>query len=134
MNMGERYTFGKTERLKKRDDVKSLFGQGSSFNVFPIKVFWRLAAEPGLQAGVGVSAALFKRSTNRNRIKRLMREGYRLQKNELQDIVAKTGKGLHLFFIYRGNELPEFQTVFEKIGSALSRLKNEIDAQTKQDN
>ena len=76
-----------------------------------------------LQAGFSTSTRNFKKAVDRNRIKRLMRECYRLQKNSLQTELEENHKNLAVFFIYTGKELPEYSLVFDKIGSALERLE-----------
>ena len=81
---------------------------------------------PPLQAGFTVSTRHFKKAVNRNRIRRLMRESYRLQKNNLLNILQENHKNLAVFFIYTGNELPQYKDVFEKIGSSLQRLEKII--------
>lgn len=80
-----------------------------------------------LQAGVGVSSRYFKKATNRNRIKRLIREAYRLQKNNLFTHLEKEGKSLYIFIIYTGKELPAYDLVYEKTGIILKRLIKIID-------
>jgi ribonuclease P protein component len=79
-----------------------------------------------LQAGFTVSTRNFKRAVDRNRIRRLMRESYRLQKNNLLNELHENHKSLAIFFIYTGNELPEYKDIFEKIDSALQRLEKII--------
>lgn len=79
-------------------------------------------AAAGLRAGFTVSTKHFKNAVDRNRIKRLIREAYRLQKNELQAHLLKNNKGLVLFFIYVGNELPAYEFIFSKTGTVLKRL------------
>ena len=51
-----------------------------------------------------------------------MREAYRLQKNDLQNHLAQQQKQLVVFFIYVGNELPEYQFIFDKTKTVLNRL------------
>lgn len=76
-----------------------------------------------LQAGFSVSTRYFKKAVDRNRIKRLMREAYRLQKNTLYNAVVASAKKLNVFFIYTGNELPEYELIFEKMGASVKRLQ-----------
>ena len=81
----------------------------------------------GLQFGVGVSAKNFKRAVDRNRIKRLTREAWRLQKNDLREKIKTTQKQLNVFLIYTGKELPDFTTVKDKVAVALKKLADKID-------
>lgn len=118
------FTLGKNERLKRRRIIDQLFSEGKYLSVFPLRVGYVFTEklEHPLQAGFGVSSRQFKRSVQRNRIKRLMREGYRLQKNELQEVVQNKNLQLALFIIYVGRELPDYATVSEKMQVALNRL------------
>lgn len=75
-----------------------------------------------LQAAFSVSSKSFKKAVQRNRIKRLMREAYRLQKKFLQNELELNKKNLAVFIIYTGNTLPEFEDVFKKMGMALEQL------------
>jgi len=79
-----------------------------------------------LQAGFGATRRNFKKAVDRNRIKRLSREGYRLQKEPLLRKLQEKGLTMAVFFIYTGRELPDYPTVTEKIGVALHKLIKEI--------
>jgi ribonuclease P protein component len=135
----QRYTLGKTERLKSRKIIEQLFKEGKSFSNFPFRVLYipvnkdtapatvkhqQLAP---LQCGFGVSTRHFKKAVHRNRVKRLLREAWRLQKNELQQLLESGQKQLAVFVIYTGSELPLYPLVYEKTGSILKRLKEKID-------
>lgn len=85
-----------------------------------------MPASDGLKFGIGVSTRNFKKAVDRNRVKRLVREAYRLQNDEMKERVSATGKGLHVFFIYTGTELPEYNVVFDKIGQALRKLFGQL--------
>jgi ribonuclease P protein component len=75
-----------------------------------------------LQAGFGASSRHFKKAVDRNRIKRLCREAYRLQKQPLFQRLKEKGSSLAVFFIYTGKELPDYHAVTDKIGVALQKL------------
>jgi len=79
-----------------------------------------------LQAGFGAGARHFKKAVDRNRIKRLSREAYRLQKNPLLQRLEEKRLAMAVFFIYTGKELPDYGTVTDKIGVALQKLIKEI--------
>jgi len=83
-------------------------------------------AESLLQAGFGAGSRHFKRAVDRNRIKRLSREAYRLQKKPLLQSLEEKRLSLAVFFIYTGRELPDYVTVTEKIGVALQKLIREL--------
>ena len=79
-----------------------------------------------LQAGFGAGSRYFKKAVDRNRIKRLSREAYRLQKQPLMDALAEKKRSMALFFVYTGKELPDHGTVKEKIGVLLQKLIKEV--------
>lgn len=122
--MVKKNTLGKFERLKRRKAIEQLFKKGKHFSVFPLRVSYAFIPyiETSLQAGFSASSRNFGKSTDRNRIKRLMREAYRLQKQPLQQATIDKNVKLALFFVYVGKELPDMATVSEKIGVILQRL------------
>ena len=124
MEPKQRYTFKKEEKLKSRKTIEQLFKEGKSFSVFPFRILWEIkeANSSPLQTGFAVSSKHFKKAVDRNRIKRLMREAYRLQKNDLQNHLTQQQKQVVVFFIYVGNELPKYPFIFEKTKAVLNRL------------
>jgi ribonuclease P protein component len=124
----QRYFLKKEDRLKSRKAIDLLFTKGKSFSNFPFRICWQLVDdEIGLKAGFTASSKNFKKATDRNRIKRLIREAYRLQKKNLQEAIKQKNKGLHLFFIYTGKEVPDYEFIFEKTGTVLKRIIKLID-------
>src|SRR6476661_11151745 len=101
--MAKPFSLGKKEKLKSRKQIETLFASGKSFAVFPIRVtysFFPANGEPGAQIGVTVSKRHFKKAVDRNRIKRLLRESYRLQKSELKEKVHEKRVQAYVFFMY----------------------------------
>jgi len=129
--MGHRFTLGKDQRLKSRKRIERIFREGKSINVFPYRVYYMLGGEPAggkpsLRAGFGAGSRHFKKAVDRNRIKRLTREAYRLNKEGLSEIVEQRRLNLSLFFIYTGKELPDHRLVSDKIAVALQKIGKEI--------
>jgi len=129
--MADRATWKKAEKLKSRKRIERVFREGKSFSLFPYKVIYLITPAPApggaaaLQAGFGASSRNFKKAVDRNRIKRLGREAYRLQKGPLLDQLTQKGHSMAVFFVFIGRELPEYPTVSAKIGVALQKLVKE---------
>ncbi len=127
--MAKQFTLGKNERLKSRKLIEQLFREGKSFSISPFRVYYlinkMLNAQQSMfnvQFGIGVSGKNFKKAVDRNKIKRLTREAYRLQKNDLQKALKSNNQQLNLFFIYIAKELPDFNSVKEKVNVILNKL------------
>ena len=79
-------------------------------------------SECGLQSAFGVSSRLFRKAVQRNRIKRLTRESYRVRKMLILDLLKQGNFALSVFLLYIGKELPEFDQVNMKMDLILQRL------------
>lgn len=98
------HTYPKAEKLKSKKLIETLFIEGKSVKSFPLRLVYTEGPLPvegiSIQAGVSVSKRSFKLAVSRNRIKRLMRESYRLHKN----LIDTKGTTFALLFIYTGRE------------------------------
>lgn len=139
MEKKQTYSLGPNERLKSRKLIEQLFKEGKTFSVFPLRVYYladkaeNISKPDALQFGVGVSTKNFKKAVDRNRVKRLMREAYRLQKNELKNKLTMNKMHLNVFFIFTGKELPLYELVYEKLTIALQKLLTIADESTEAD-
>lgn len=124
-------TYSKQEKLKSRKALEQLFAKGKSFSVFPIKVFYTVTDDSALvQAGVGVSSRIFKKAHDRNKVKRLLREVYRTQKQALYTRVTTDQKQLNVFFLYIGKKLPVFADLQIAMEKTLEKLIRKISEPT----
>lgn len=107
-----------------------MFAGGSrSFSIFPLRVVWLPVEELDVQASIliSVSKRRFKRAVKRNRVKRQIREAYRMNKPILLDSDALNKKEyrLAIAFIYLADELMDSTLVEEKMKTALARIVEE---------
>ena len=128
--MVSKATFGKAEKLKSRKAIDALFQKGRSVVHFPIRVKYvvlpAIEEGKGAQAGFTVSKKHFKRAVHRNRIKRLLREAYRLQKAPLMQLLTVQNRSAQLFFMYTDKTLPDYTTVSSAMAQCMHSLQQKI--------
>lgn len=116
------------ERLKSTKIIQRLFAEGHSFSVYPLRVvFLPTELLPGssqyIQVAFSVGKRKFPKAVSRNRIKRQMRECYRLQKKVLHDSLPTDGTiGLSVIFLYIGNESLNYKRIFGAMRKILKKL------------
>ena len=95
------------KRLKSKQTIERLFSEGTHLGKSPMKLVCDTQKGDGLALGFGVSKRLFPRAVDRNKIKRLMREQYRIIcTNTSYTLIEGNG-----FFIYNSRELPSLETI-----------------------
>lgn len=122
-----KFTFPRKEKLKSKKLIEQLFAEGKSVSNYPIKLIYlktELPFDVSIQAGVTVPKKNFKSAVRRNRIKRLMRESYRLNKA----LVFNNRKGSFAFlFLYLGKDMPDYTLVEKNLKAALYKFKKKND-------
>ena len=126
----EKYTFKKAERLKSRKIIERIFNrEGHSLVTFPILTVWletSLNSNFPAQATFSVSKKKFKKAVQRNRIKRLMREAYRLNKSKFYESLSSKEKQVAVMFVYIAKEEVTFEEIESKMKQGLKRLRRNI--------
>ena len=88
----------------------------------PFRVIYLTEPGNGMQTGFAAGTRNFKKATQRNRIKRLMRESFRLHKSMLLDGIDRIR--LYVFFVYTGKEVPTQPEIHMKMKAALQKLQD----------
>jgi ribonuclease P protein component len=128
MDSAQKYTLGKRERISGTKRIEQLFSAGDSFIAYPLRVVCmrRSTADEGVSVLVSVSKRKFKRAVKRNRIKRLIREAFRLNKEPFLNICQQYGTGLDMAFLFLKNELSDFREIENAIIKAASMLNAKL--------
>jgi len=139
-----RFTFKKEERLSRKKLIDELFANGSSFYLHPFKIFFAPPEKSGtglylplseretspaqpipVQILISVSTRNFKRAVDRNKIKRLIREAYRLNKHVLYDSLKKKSRQLSIAVLYTSKTIESFDFIQQKLIAVLNKLAEE---------
>jgi len=120
------YTFKKLEKLKSKKKIEQLFLEGSSVTAFPLRLMYLQTSfkdSANIKIGVSVSKRNFKKAVDRNRIKRLMREAYRLNKNSYFNNITTQ---YALMILYIGTDKPKFKTLETKMKLLFEQFLNKV--------
>ncbi|MRT15412.1 ribonuclease P protein component [Vitellibacter sp. q18] len=115
--------FPKSEKLKSTKTIEKLFLEGRTYSKFPIKIFF-LPQEniENSQAAFAVPKRNFKSAVARNRLKRQLREAYRLHKHLLDNI---HGKKFVMLFLFLGKTTPTYPELEKTMVNLLNKLQYE---------
>lgn len=126
------FRFRKQERLCSESQITELFTIGESFMSYPIRVVW-LACEneesPGVQVVMSVPKKKLKHAVDRNRVKRLLRETYRLNKQSVWEQAINLKMSVRVAFIWIPSEILDYARVEKKMKEALVKLDKVLLAQ-----
>lgn len=124
------YTFKKEERLKSRKLIERLFVEGKRLKSSSMQmVFLQIDhnSDSLNQASFSVAKRRFKKAVDRNRIKRLIREAYRLQKNQLPIYDRDNYTKKHIFmFIYIADTILPYQVIEKNMIELLEKFTSRI--------
>lgn len=123
-------TFTKEERLKSRILIGDLFTKGHVIYHYPFKVLYlsdsNLDFKYPAKMGVSVSKRNFKRAVDRNRLKRKIREAYRLNKNDLYSILDEHKKKIYFFIIYTTTKDIEYREIEKEMKKLIQKFSDKI--------
>lgn len=121
-----KFTFNKKDKLKSQKLIEKLFLEGKSISAFPLRlIYLKTEYSEGqfIKAGVSVSKRNFKKAVDRNRIKRLLRESYRLNRPSYFNNITTP---FALMILYIGKDHTDFETLNTNMKILLSNFIEKV--------
>lgn len=126
------FTFKKEERLCSRQLIDRLYAEGHRLMAFPYSVQWMTLesgeplSHPATQVMIVAPKRKFHHAVDRNRVRRLTRECYRLRKHTLYDFLQQHGLTLVFSMVYIHNEIMSYDQLGHKMDKLLAALQKDI--------
>lgn len=120
------FSFPNTEHLKSRKAIAALFRNGQTTGVYPLRAFW--TEDTGVHRGVPVQTAFtvpkknYPHAVDRNRLRRQIREAFRLHKNILYDRCAGREHTLSLMLLYVAKEPVPYSQIEQSVKRLLRKI------------
>ena len=120
------YTFQRGERLKSRKVIGALFKEGKSFGQYPLRVVYmpmkERRSEFPAQFTVSVPKKKFPKTVARNRIRRQIREAWRLNKHRLYRAMEGEKQQYALLLIYVAKDALPYPEIEHAMRQVIRRL------------
>lgn len=132
MNISENkklFTFNRQITLKFKTDIQLLFSQGKRVSYSEIKSVYLInphLAGNGLKIFIAVPKRNIRKATDRNLIKRRIREAIRLNISELKALCSENNLEVFFGIIYQKDTVSDYNIIEQKIVLSLQNLYNEI--------
>lgn len=120
------YKFRKEEKIIGENRINSLFVDGNSFIAFPLRVVYQktelLLPSSPISVLVSVPKKRIKSAVKRNRIKRQVREAYRLNKHFLEVVAQSSEQHLDIAFVFVKDGLVEYSVIEKGMRKGLTEI------------
>jgi ribonuclease P protein component len=124
-----KYSYNKFEKLKSKKLIEQLFLEGKTVTHYPLRLTFIETSfdnDVKFKAGVSVSKRNFKKAVDRNKIKRLLREAYRLNKSMIFNNITTQNA---FMILYLGNEIPNFKDLEIKMKQLFEKYLTKVSKQ-----
>lgn len=124
-------TFGKEERLCSRSLMDRLYADGHRLMAFPFSVQWLIlpdagSQQPPCQVMIVAPKRRLHHAVDRNRVRRLTRECWRLRKADLYSFLQEHNIRIVLSLVYVHNEIMSYDQLSHKMDKLMAQLQQEI--------
>ena len=129
------YRLKKEEKVIGENRIDSLFIEGKSFVAFPLRVVYHmteLSLTSSVSMLVSVPKKRIKSAVKRNRIKRQVREAYRLNKYYLDTVTESIDHHLDIAFVFVREELMEYSIIEKGMRKGLTEIANRLSCNKKE--
>jgi ribonuclease P protein component len=124
-----KYSYNKFEKLKSKKLIEQLFLEGNTVTHYPLRLTFIETSfdnDVKFKAGVSVSKRNFKKAVDRNKVKRLLREAYRLNKSMIFNNITTQNA---FMILYLGNEIPNFKDLEIKMKQLFEKYLTKVSKQ-----
>ena len=128
----KKYGLTKKERISSKKEIDLLFTKGESFIIYPLRIVYvehaceEISDKSAVSIMVSIPKKKFKRAVKRNRLKRLIKESFRLNKNDLTGKIASQSKCISIAFLYLPDEEKPYTEIESAVQKALETLSIKI--------
>ncbi len=125
----QKLSFSKQERIKSKKRIDEIFEKGKKLKQDSFRLFYLPLENPepfSAQIVVSVPKKVVKLATKRNRLKRQIKEAYRLYKPQFYKQLSKKNKKVALFLIYTGKEKENYHVLEKKLTLLLNQLIDKL--------
>ena len=119
-------TYPKKEKLKSKKLIDQLFIESKSVSAFPLRLVYLETSfdeDVQIKTGISVSKRNFKTAVDRNHIKRLLREAYRLNKADYFNNITTQ---YAFMILYIGKDKPTFDQVETKMKRLFKKFLDKV--------
>jgi ribonuclease P protein component len=123
------FEFSKKQKLCNETTIKEMFSKGDSFVIAPIRLIWKEEVDSdsvAIKSIIVVPKKQLKLATDRNVVRRRMKEAYRLNKAEIEHFLVNKNRQLNVAIVYQNEKILSYKAIEKKIKLILGRLKEEI--------
>ncbi|MFO7924565.1 MAG: ribonuclease P protein component [Bacteroidales bacterium] len=117
--------FRKTERLCSRESIGKLFSKGKVLFHYPFRLVWIDSAGDGpypVRIAISVPKKRIKKAVTRNRIRRVIRESYRINKSILYESPGMRGRKIDIMLLYISDKVYDFDFIDVKLKELIHKF------------